>query len=323
MGCTRRDISRWSVCRCVTCRRSNAKMAKLARCGALPPVRSVEAWAVIDRLTADGWSPGAIASGAGVQLATMRGAFRARRINGHHTWTAAYADRILAIQEPGGGHVSGAGTRRRLQALAAAGWSIYAIRAVMADPPPASTLYTIRMRATDTPIRAVLHLAVRNTYTALNERTAPVGSGADQARAKAAKGGWPPAACWDEETIDNPDPSLDLAAHDAMRGDETAEQARAGVVASVIELYEQGERTDRIATRVGLSERQVQRHVRDTASARGGLNAAVGPARCGTDGGYYRHTRTLGEPACVACRGAHARAELDRKERVTAEGSAA
>jgi hypothetical protein len=29
-------------------------------------------------------------------------------------------------------------------------------------------------------------------------------------------------------------------------------------------------------------------------------------ARCGTDAGYYRHLRTLGEPACGACKEAHA-----------------
>lgn len=38
-------------------------------------------------------------------------------------------------------------------------------------------------------------------------------------------------------------------------------------------------------------------------------------AQCGTDGGYYRHRRTLGETACRPCRDAHAAAERDRAGR--------
>lgn len=38
-------------------------------------------------------------------------------------------------------------------------------------------------------------------------------------------------------------------------------------------------------------------------------------AECGTDGGYYRHRRTLKEPACEACKLAHRVAERERAER--------
>lgn len=34
---------------------------------------------------------------------------------------------------------------------------------------------------------------------------------------------------------------------------------------------------------------------------------------CGTDGGYYRHLRTLKEPACQGCLAAHRQAERKRK----------
>lgn len=47
----------------------------------------------------------------------------------------------------------------------------------------------------------------------------------------------------------------------------------------------------------------------------------VNAAMCGTDGGYYRHVRTLGEPACVACLAAHAAYEHDRSKRAR-EGAA-
>jgi len=38
-------------------------------------------------------------------------------------------------------------------------------------------------------------------------------------------------------------------------------------------------------------------------------------AACGTDGGYYRHIRTLDEDACEACKLAHRVAERERSAR--------
>ena len=40
------------------------------------------------------------------------------------------------------------------------------------------------------------------------------------------------------------------------------------------------------------------------------------PAKCGTDGGYYRHVRTLREPACRECLDAHRDYEARRSGRV-------
>lgn len=45
------------------------------------------------------------------------------------------------------------------------------------------------------------------------------------------------------------------------------------------------------------------------------------PARCGTDGGYYRHRRTLREEACTACQEAHAATERDRRRRAAASAA--
>jgi hypothetical protein len=41
-------------------------------------------------------------------------------------------------------------------------------------------------------------------------------------------------------------------------------------------------------------------------------------AKCGTDSGYYRHLRQLNEPACQACREAHAQATRIRAHNKTA-----
>ena len=45
------------------------------------------------------------------------------------------------------------------------------------------------------------------------------------------------------------------------------------------------------------------------------LSGARKIALCGTEGGYYRHVRTLRQPACDACKLAHREAERERSER--------
>lgn len=40
-----------------------------------------------------------------------------------------------------------------------------------------------------------------------------------------------------------------------------------------------------------------------------------GRAECGTDSGYYRHRKTLKEPACDACKLAHRVYEAQRRQR--------
>lgn len=51
------------------------------------------------------------------------------------------------------------------------------------------------------------------------------------------------------------------------------------------------------------------------------LNGTAGqePARCGTDSGYYRHRRTLGEPACDDCTAVHRDATRARDQRRRSE----
>ncbi len=65
-----------------------------------------------------------------------------------------------------------------------------------------------------------------------------------------------------------------------------------------------------IATEVGRLEVAAKAHRERLA----GLDRA-GWAECGTDGGYYRHRRTLSEPACSDCKRAHTRAERERAVR--------
>jgi hypothetical protein len=43
------------------------------------------------------------------------------------------------------------------------------------------------------------------------------------------------------------------------------------------------------------------------------------PAKCGTDGGYYRHKRTTFTEPCKACLRAHSQAERKREKRAAAK----
>jgi hypothetical protein len=44
------------------------------------------------------------------------------------------------------------------------------------------------------------------------------------------------------------------------------------------------------------------------------------PAKCGTDAGYYRHRKVLGEPACEDCKAAHNDATKRRNARARRYG---
>lgn len=80
------------------------------------------------------------------------------------------------------------------------------------------------------------------------------------------------------------------------------------------QLYDLRSKIDhQIATEVGRMEAAAKAQRERLA----GLDRA-GWAVCGTDGGYYRHRRTLEEPACGACKRAHSRAESERNTRRTA-----
>lgn len=79
------------------------------------------------------------------------------------------------------------------------------------------------------------------------------------------------------------------------------------------DLYALRQRLDtQIAAEVERLEEQAQ-------IAREKLNGIErrGWAACGTDGGYYRHRRTLKEPACTDCKAAHRVAEAARQARRT------
>lgn len=62
------------------------------------------------------------------------------------------------------------------------------------------------------------------------------------------------------------------------------------------------------------AEEDAMRRAKGAAKVAGVRTKRRQTALCGTDGGYYRHRRTLKERACEACKLAHRVAERNREE---------
>lgn len=60
---------------------------------------------------------------------------------------------------------------------------------------------------------------------------------------------------------------------------------------------------------------QVDYEIAQLEAQRIGIRPKAPVAKCGTDGGYYRHRRTLKEAPCDACRAAHSKATREREQR--------
>jgi hypothetical protein len=68
----------------------------------------------------------------------------------------------------------------------------------------------------------------------------------------------------------------------------------------------------RLRARIDTEIRRLERRIA-AATIAGRIPARRGTARCGTDGGYYRHIRTTFTPPCADCLAAHAAAEHVRR----------
>lgn len=206
-------------CRCDRCREANrvqqaaTRMRELrCRWGAEPPafVAAEPVREHVRRLQAAGMGWKRIAAAAGVAQGTMSkllfGCRPSRRV------TTATAQRILAVTPDGlvadGAYVDSAGTRRRLQALVAIGYSLTALGRNLGIAPTNMVAMMQRPRVTQWHAREV-----RALYGRLwNQPPTPVTRGqrgaVTRARAMARRNGWPPPAGWDDDLIDLPDDEL-------------------------------------------------------------------------------------------------------------------
>lgn len=154
--------------------------------------------------------------------------------------------------------INATGTRRRLQALIAAGWPQHhlAVRLGMTDSNFGGTL-----RRDRTLVRTAR--AVRALYDDL-WRADPLGHGASpagvtQARNRAAANGWAPAGAWDDDTID------DLAAKPDLGGKVSRQEAIAEDAQWLIES--QDYTREQAAGRLGVSRDAVNHAISRTRRA--------------------------------------------------------
>lgn len=173
-------------------------------------VTGARARAHVEHLRSSGLSIRAISRESGIAPVTIR-----RVIAGHRARTSTQ-DKLLEVlpgrqevtaQTPPAMLVDGAGTRRRLRALIAQGWT--AVR-LAEHAGCTSTNFRLALSKDESdPTVARFALQVRQMYEQLWDQEPPCASRYEQAQAErvrreALQKGWAPPMAWDEESIDDP-----------------------------------------------------------------------------------------------------------------------
>lgn len=191
-------------CRCYTCAwaraQYNDRREKLIRLGQWQPfVDPAGARAHAELLRAAGFGTRQIAALSGVNRQAVMEILSGESGRIRPVTHAAIVAVSAAAELAGGTAVPSVGTRRRAEALAAAGWSL---------PEQARALgwclsnYHALLKRPS----VVAHTArlVRNLYDRWSALPPPRGSAADRARRRALAKAWFPPMAWDEDAIDDP-----------------------------------------------------------------------------------------------------------------------
>lgn len=220
--CSRKWCATLTMCRCERCTPDAFRTRKLIEAGLLPPARSDEAWVVLNRLLAAGWTSTAIESATGVPKRGIEDAIISLKGDGpRRLFGRVIADRIINHGAPTRGYIGAWGPRRRLQALAVMGWGLDDL----AGPTglPIMTLSTIRAgRVTRTRPQ---HAAV--IARAFHDR-AMVPGPSPQAAERARRAGWVGPLAWDDDIDDQA-----AVPHGVPTG---RQKARRGVDEQAVEL---------------------------------------------------------------------------------------
>jgi hypothetical protein len=120
-------------------------------------------------------------------------------------------DKIMAVSvEPSGGqYIDAAGSRRRIQALRAIGWSCR----VIAERAATSEARVQLIANGQLTIRHGLANKIRNAYVILAAKPAPVDRNTARVRACAARNEWAPPGAWNDDEIDDPNAHPDWTGH--------------------------------------------------------------------------------------------------------------
>lgn len=206
-------------------------------------------------LSARGATARGIARAAGVSPQTV-----VRLLSGNHAkMQRTVAARILAVRladvlargETGDRHgfVPAEGSRRRIRALLAAGWTHQHITAAMQQAATGLQRSAIVLHQRGELVEARTAKAVAAAYDALAMRPGPSAA----TRGRAARAGYPPALAWDDDTIDDP------TAQPADWRPQTGKRSTASMVEDAAELAAAGERLEVAAARLGVAAGTLER----------------------------------------------------------------
>lgn len=252
-------------CRCDECREANRayneRRNRQILYGQWQPF--VDAEPVRDHvryLQAAGMGWRRIAAAAGVTSSVVnkllygcpsRGAAPSKRLR------AATAEAILAVQPSldalgAHTHVDGAGTRRRLQALVACGWSVAALGRRLGVTPQNMTRLMVAERVYATTARRVITVYDGLWNAPPPRRTSGEKGSVSRALKLARQREWPPPMAWDDESIDDP-----AAVPDGTELEPGHPSRALPPDDELLWLLEQGETSASIALRFRVKERSV------------------------------------------------------------------
>lgn len=193
-----------------------------------------------------------VSSGAIQRLMYGRdGRGQSRRLRGD---TAAAILAVTAIPAQGS-CVNGVGTRRRLQALSALGWS----RTLLAEHLGVSTASLSRMLLSDGAVRVSTVATCRDLYDQLwnvqpPDLTRLQRTSVTRTLKDAHARGWVLPQAWDDETIDDPAATPSGHAPGSLEF-----RTRDAVVAAAVDMARTGETLEAAATRIGKSAATLER----------------------------------------------------------------
>lgn len=173
-------------------------------------------------------------------------------------------ERILAIAiparihlvAPGAGVVDATGSRRRLQALVASGWSATSLARMLEGRVSHCTVHDLT-RGYRTDCLARTARSIEELFDRLQFTPGP----SDSARARGRRNRWPLPFAWNEDEID-------MRETRPVTGVKwKASSSRAERIQAVLEMTESGLSSEVIAERLGVSERTVVRDRRDLRQA--------------------------------------------------------
>ena len=229
------------ACRCTECRQAGNAYGKRSHAGL---TRRIPSHLIVCHLERIGITDRDASRRSGINYTSI-----ARIRNGTvATVRQDTARKLLALTAgpANSGTIPAIGTVRRLQALAALGYTSEQIATHSGIP---HGYVRKLMQATRPTVNVATATRVLHSYDALAMKTPPAGWVADRQRRQAAGKGWPPPLAWDDDEIDNPNARPNLGEGHNVWG---------SPLENVEWLAETGEKLPGIARQLGKTEDSIK-----------------------------------------------------------------